>query len=45
MPYTHIGVKVDVRITAQMVEIYRHHQRLTSDPRLGEGAVNEYFHE
>lgn len=42
VPYTHIGEKVDVRITAQMVEIYRHHQRLTSHLRLGEGMVNEY---
>lgn len=42
VPYTHIGEKVDVRITAQVVEIYRHHERLASHLRLSDGAVNEY---
>jgi transposase len=42
VPYTHIGEKVDVRITATMVEIYRNHQRLCSHLRLPATAVNEY---
>ena len=42
VPYTHIGEKVDVRITETMVEIYRNHQRLCSHLRLPAIAVNEY---
>lgn len=42
VPYTHVGEKVDVRITARMVEIYRDHQRLSSHHRLPATAVNQY---
>lgn len=42
VPYTHVGEKVDVRITARMVEMYRDHQRLSSHHRLPETAVNQY---
>lgn len=42
VPYTHVGEKVDVRITATMVEMYRNHQRLCSHLRLPATAVNEY---
>src|SRR5699024_4328916 len=34
VPYTHVGEKVDLRITATMVEIYRGSQRLGSHLRL-----------
>ena len=42
VPYTHVGEKVDVRITDRMVEIYRDHQRLSSHHRLPATAVNQY---
>lgn len=42
VPYTHVGEKVDVRITDRVVETYRDHQRLSSHHRLPETAVNQY---
>jgi len=42
VPYTQIGEKVDVRITSRMVEIYRHHERLSSHARPAPGVVNSY---
>lgn len=42
VPYTHVGEKVDVRITDRVVEVYRDHQRLSSRLRLPETAVNQY---
>lgn len=42
VPYTHVGEKVDVRITDRVVEIYRDHQRLSTHHRLPETAVNQY---
>jgi len=42
VPYTHVGEKVDVRITDRVVEIYRDHQRLSSHLRLPATAVNQY---
>lgn len=42
VPYVHVGEKVDVRITSRLVEIYQHHERLSSHPRPAPGAVNVY---
>ena len=42
VPYTHVGEKVDVRITDRVVKIYRDHQRLSSHLRLPATAVNQY---
>ena len=40
------GVKarqgVDLRITSQVLEVYRNHERLTSHLLFGEHVVNEY---
>ena len=41
-PFAHIGVKVDLRITARTLEIYQGSQRLTSHLLLPETASNEY---
>ena len=42
VPYAHIGQAVDLRITAQLIEVYRNHERLTSHVLLGEHVANEY---
>ncbi|EXF23881.1 integrase [Nesterenkonia sp. AN1] len=42
VPITHIGAKVDLRITETMVEIYRDDQRLSSHRLVGPGEVNQY---
>lgn len=42
VPYTHVGEKVDLRITATMVEIYRGSQRLGSHLRLPATVVHHY---
>ena len=36
------GQGVDLRITTQMLEIYRNHERLTSHLLLPEHVINEY---
>ena len=41
-PYAQIGQGVDLRITSQVLEIYRNHERLTSHLLFGEHVVNEY---
>ena len=41
-PYAHVGQGVDLRITSQLLEIYRNHERLTSHLLFGEHVVNEY---
>ena len=41
-PYAHIGQGVDLRITTQVLEIYRNHERLTSHLLLPEHVINEY---
>ena len=41
-PYAHIGQGVDLRITTQMLEIYRNHERLTSHLLLPKHVINEY---
>ncbi|WP_256041513.1 IS21 family transposase [Cryobacterium sp. SO1] len=41
-PYAHIGQAVDLRITAQVLEVYRNHERLTSHLLFGDHVVNEY---
>lgn len=41
-PYAHIGQGVDLRITSQVLEVYRNHERLTSHLLFGEHVVNEY---
>ncbi len=41
-PYAQIGQGVDLRLTAQVLEIYRNHERLTSHLLFGEHVVNEY---
>ena len=41
-PYAQIGQGVDLRITSQLLEIYRNHERLTSHLLFGEHVVNEY---
>ena len=42
VPYTHIGQGVDLRITAQLLEVYRNYERLSSHLLFGEHVVNEY---
>lgn len=42
VPYAQIGQGVDLRITSQLLEIYRNHERLTSHLLFGEHVVNEY---
>lgn len=42
VPFTHIGEKVDLRVTDRTVEIYRGTERLTSHLLLPAGAGNEY---
>ncbi|TFD62714.1 IS21 family transposase [Cryobacterium suzukii] len=41
-PYAHIGQGVDLRITTQVLEIYRNHERLTSHLLFPEHVINEY---
>ncbi|TFB76669.1 hypothetical protein E3O21_10975 [Cryobacterium flavum] len=41
-PYAQIGQGVDLRITSQVLEVYRNHERLTSHLLFGEHVVNEY---
>jgi len=41
-PCALIGQAVDLRITAQLLEVYRNHERLTSHLLFGEHVVNEY---
>ncbi|RFA24277.1 hypothetical protein B7R25_17045 [Subtercola boreus] len=41
-PYALIGQGVDLRITNQVLEVYRNHERLTSHLLFGEHVVNEY---
>ncbi len=42
VPIAHIGVRVDLRVTSTVVEIYRGDERLTSHLLLGPTAVNQY---
>lgn len=42
VPYTHVGAKVDLRITDTMLEAHRGHQRLASHLLVPENVVNEY---
>ncbi|RFA11652.1 IS21 family transposase, partial [Subtercola boreus] len=42
VPYSLIGQAVDLRVTAQLVEVYRNHERLTSHLLFGEHVTNEY---
>lgn len=42
VPYTHVGAKVDLRITDTMLEAYRGCQRLASHLLAPQSAVNEY---
>ena len=42
VPYAHVGQAVDLRITAQLIEVYRNHERLSSHLLFGEQVVNEY---
>lgn len=42
VPYPHVGAKVDLRITASMLEVHRGHQRLSSHVLLPETVVNAY---
>lgn len=41
-PFVHIGARVDLRITARTLEIYRGTERLSSHLLLPEGSSNEY---
>lgn len=41
-PYPHVGAKVDLRITATIIEIYRGSTRLSSHVLAPETVVNEY---
>ena len=42
VPFAQIGQGVDLRITSQVLEVYRNHERLTSHLLFGEHVVNEY---
>lgn len=42
VPYAQIGQGVDLRITTQLLEVYRNHERLTSHLLFAEHVVNEY---
>ncbi|MFB9075229.1 IS21 family transposase [Citricoccus parietis] len=42
VPYTHVGAKVDLRLTDTMLEVYRGPERLASHLLLPENVVNEY---
>ncbi|MEO9248024.1 IS21 family transposase [Citricoccus nitrophenolicus] len=42
VPYTHVGAKVDLRVTDTMLEVHHGHQRLASHLLLPENVVNEY---
>lgn len=42
VPFAHIGTRVDLRVTDTMLEVYRHHERLTSHALLPPGAINQY---
>ncbi|MBD8030612.1 IS21 family transposase [Corynebacterium gallinarum] len=42
VPYIHVGEHVDLRITAQLVEIWQHDRRLASHVLLPATAVNQY---
>ncbi|MGP5733043.1 IS21 family transposase [Arthrobacter rhombi] len=42
VPFAHTGARVDLRVTASMLEIYRDHERLTSHRLVEPGAVNQY---
>lgn len=42
VPYTRVGAKVDVRITASVVEVFAGPQRIASHHRLPATAVNQY---
>ncbi|AMA00110.1 IS21 family transposase [Corynebacterium glutamicum] len=42
VPYIHVGEHVDLRITAQLVEIWQHDRRLASHVLLPATTVNQY---
>lgn len=42
VPFTHIGAKVDLRVTDTTLEVYRGDERLTSHLLVPPGAVNRY---
>ncbi len=42
VPFTHIGARVDLRVTDTMLEVYRHQERLTSHRLVPAGTVNQY---
>lgn len=42
VPYTHLGAKVDLRITDSMLEVHRGHERIASHMLAPVGAVNTY---
>lgn len=42
VPFTHIGARVDLRVTDTMLEVYRGDERLTSHLLLPATAVNQY---
>jgi transposase len=42
VPYTHIGAKVDLRVTESLLEVHRGHERIASHLLAPAGAVNTY---
>jgi hypothetical protein len=42
VPYTHVGAKVDLRLTESLLEVHRGHERIASHLLAPAGAVNTY---